>query len=55
MYNDIGMSRGAASLLIIGAYAEAGMPLIEIVRAMTINAAELLGRAADVGSVERGK
>jgi imidazolonepropionase-like amidohydrolase len=55
MYNDIGMSRGAASLLIFGAYAEAGMPPIEIVRAATINAAELLGRAADVGSVERGK
>ena len=31
------------------------MSPIEIVRAATINAAELLGRARDVGSVERGK
>jgi len=55
MYNDIGMSRGAASLLILGAYAEAGLPPVEIVRAITINAAELLGKAGDVGSLERGK
>lgn len=55
MYNDIGMSRGSASLLILGAYAEAGMSPIEIVRSATINAAELLGRARDVGSIERGK
>ena len=55
MYNAIGPSRGATSLLILGAYAEAGMSPIEIVRAATINAAELLGRARDVGSVERGK
>ena len=55
MYNAIGTSRGATSLLILGAYAEAGMSPIEIVRAATINAAEPLGRARDVGSVERGK
>jgi imidazolonepropionase-like amidohydrolase len=55
MYNDIGMSRGSASLLILGGYAEAGMPPIEIIRAATINAAELLGRERDLGSIERGK
>ena len=55
MYNDIGLSRGAASLLILGAYAEAGMPPIEIIRASTSNAAELLGMAKDVGALERGK
>lgn len=55
MYNDVGLSRGAASLLILGGYAEAGMTPIEIVRAATVNAAELLGRARDVGTLERGK
>ena len=55
MYNDIGLPRGEASLLILGAYAEAGMSPIEIIRATTINAAELLGRARDVGTLERGK
>jgi imidazolonepropionase-like amidohydrolase len=55
MYNDIGLSRGAASLLVLGGYAEAGMSPIEIIRAATINAADLLGRARDVGTLERGK
>jgi imidazolonepropionase-like amidohydrolase len=55
MYNDIGLSRGAASLLIVGAYVEAGMSPLEIIRAATLNAAELLGRNRDVGTLERGK
>jgi imidazolonepropionase-like amidohydrolase len=55
MYNNIGLSRGTASLLIFGAYAEAGMPPLEIIRAATVNAAELLGMSRDIGALERGK
>ena len=55
MYNNIGLSRGAASLLILGGYAEAGMAPLEIIRASTLNAAELLGMAKDVGTLEGGK
>jgi imidazolonepropionase-like amidohydrolase len=32
-----------------------GLPAIEAIRAATINAAELIGWAARVGSVEKGK
>jgi imidazolonepropionase-like amidohydrolase len=38
-----------------GAYAEAGKSPLEIVRGATVNAAELLGRDRDVGSLERDK
>jgi imidazolonepropionase-like amidohydrolase len=34
---------------------EAGMPALEILRAVTINAAEMLGWQDRVGALERGK
>jgi len=56
MYTDKpGLTRGQASLLIFDAYAEAGMPLLEIIRAATVNASELLGLPNDIGTLEAGK
>jgi imidazolonepropionase-like amidohydrolase len=49
-----GKTRGQASLAMMQAYAEAGLPPIEIIRAATINAADLLGRK-DLGSIEASK
>lgn len=48
-------NRGEASLLIYEAYAESGMSPVEIVRAATSNAAELLGLKDQVGTLESGK
>jgi imidazolonepropionase-like amidohydrolase len=51
-----GMTRGQTSLLIYRAYAEAGMTPLEIIRAATVNAADLLaGDRALFGSIEDGK
>jgi imidazolonepropionase-like amidohydrolase len=36
----------------LGAYADSGMPPIEIIRAATVNGAELLGLQATIGSIE---
>jgi imidazolonepropionase-like amidohydrolase len=49
-----GKTRGQASLAMLQAYAEAGMSPIEIIRAATMNAADLLGRK-DIGAIEAGK
>jgi imidazolonepropionase-like amidohydrolase len=49
-----GKTRGQASLGVVQAYKDSGMSAWEIVRAATVNAAELLGRT-DLGSVEAGK
>lgn len=55
-YAKPGMTRGQTSLLIYRAYAEAGMSPLEIVRAATVNAADLLaGDRALFGSIEKGK
>jgi imidazolonepropionase-like amidohydrolase len=55
-YNTPGKSRGQASLLMFRAYAAAGMTPLEIIRAATINAADLLaGNRALFGSIETGK
>jgi len=55
-YNIPGKTRGQASLLMFRAYAAAGMSTIEIIRAATVNAADLLaGDRALFGSVEAGK
>jgi imidazolonepropionase-like amidohydrolase len=54
-YRIPGKTRGQASLTMLGAYAESGMPPIEIIRAATVNAAELLGWQSRIGSVEAGK
>jgi len=50
-----GMTRGQASLLVYEAYAEAGMTPMEIIRAATRNAAELLGMQDRIGTLEAGK
>ena len=50
-----GMSRGQASLLVYEAYAEAGLTPMEIIRAATSDAADLLGMKAQIGTLEVGK
>jgi len=47
-------SRGEASLLPLRAYADDGLSGVEIVRAATTNAAELLGWSRRIGSLEAG-
>ena len=55
-YYDIpGMSRGQASHLMFRAYSDAGMSPLEIIRAATINGAELLGLERRIGTVEANK
>jgi imidazolonepropionase-like amidohydrolase len=51
-YRMPGKTRGQASLTMLGAYAESGMPPLEIIRAATVNGAELLGLQARIGSIE---
>ena len=53
-YNVPGRTRGEASLLTFRAYAESGLSGVEIVRAATINAAELLRWTSRVGTLEPG-
>jgi imidazolonepropionase-like amidohydrolase len=48
-------NRGQASLDTLSAYAEEGMTPVEIIRAATSNAAELLGWQDRIGSLEVGK
>lgn len=54
-YRMPGKTRGQASLTMLGAYAQSGMPPIEIIRATTVNAAELLGWQTRIGAIEAGK
>ena len=49
------MTRGQASLLVYEAYEEAGMTPMQIIRAATRNAAELLGMQDRIGTLEAGK
>lgn len=48
-------NRGQASLEVLAAYADEGMPPMEIIRAATRNAAELLGWQERIGTIEPGK
>jgi imidazolonepropionase-like amidohydrolase len=48
-------SRGSASLTPLESYAENGMPPIEVIRAATMNGADLLGMSRQLGSIEPGK
>jgi imidazolonepropionase-like amidohydrolase len=48
-------NRGQASLQMLEAYSDEGMAPIDIIRAATINAAELLGLLDRVGTLEVGK
>jgi imidazolonepropionase-like amidohydrolase len=50
-----GKTRGQASLDMLEAYSAAGMPAMDIIRAATSNAAELLGLQDRVGTLEPGK
>lgn len=55
-YAKPGMTRGQTSLLMFRAYSEAGMTPLEIIRAATINGANLLaGDRALFGAIEKGK
>jgi imidazolonepropionase-like amidohydrolase len=55
-YYDVpGSTRGQASLLTLQAYQEAGMSPLDVLRAATINAADLLGWSDRIGSIETGK
>lgn len=55
-YAEPGLTRGQTSKLMFRAYAEAGMPPLEIIRAATVNNADLLaGERALFGAIEAGK
>jgi imidazolonepropionase-like amidohydrolase len=55
-YAEPNMTRGQTSKLMFRAYSESGMTPLEIIRAATINNAELfLGERAPFGSIEAGK
>jgi imidazolonepropionase-like amidohydrolase len=50
-----GHTRGQASAMMFSALGKAGMPAIDIIRAVTTNAAEMLGWQDRVGTIEPGK
>ena len=52
---DAGVFRHGRNALEFGYMTEAGMPPLEAIRAATLNAAQLLGHAADLGAIEVGK
>jgi imidazolonepropionase-like amidohydrolase len=55
-YYDVpGRTRGQASLLPLEAYQNAGMSPIEVIRAATINAADLIGWGDRLGVIESGR
>lgn len=54
-YDAPGYTRGQASLLTLQAYQEAGMSPLDVLRAATINSADLLGFGDRIGSLEVGK
>ncbi|OON69448.1 metal-dependent hydrolase family protein [Hymenobacter sp. CRA2] len=53
-YQLPGKTRGQASLQMFRAYAAAGMKPLEIIRAATLNGAELLGLKTKIGALEPG-
>jgi imidazolonepropionase-like amidohydrolase len=54
MFNFDGLTRGGTAKLTARAYAEAGMPPLEILRSATARASELLGMKDDVGAIAPG-
>ncbi|MFP2924294.1 amidohydrolase family protein [Pyxidicoccus sp. 3LG] len=50
-----GRTRGEATVRYLSAYAEAGLPPVEVLRAATANAAELLRMQDRIGTLEAGK
>jgi imidazolonepropionase-like amidohydrolase len=53
-YLDLHMPQGSAAKHNLYAYAEAGMPPVEILQAATVNAARLLGRERQLGVIKKG-
>jgi imidazolonepropionase-like amidohydrolase len=53
-YLDLQMSQGEAAKHVLFAYAEAGMPFVDILRSASINAAKLLGWENKVGVIKPG-
>ena len=49
-----GKTRGQASATMFSALRDAGMPALDIIRAVTVNAAEMLGWQDRVGALEPG-
>jgi imidazolonepropionase-like amidohydrolase len=54
-YDAPGQSRGQSSLLTLRAYQEAGMSPLDVLRAATLNSADLLGLGDRIGAIEAGK
>jgi imidazolonepropionase-like amidohydrolase len=52
---DAGVYRHGQNALEFGYMTEAGMPALEAIRTATLNAADLLGDAANLGTLEAGK
>jgi imidazolonepropionase-like amidohydrolase len=50
-----GKTRGQTSTAILINLRQAGMPALDVIRAITVNAAEMLGWQDRVGSIEPGK
>jgi imidazolonepropionase-like amidohydrolase len=50
-----GKTRGQASINALVNLRDAGMPALEVIRAITVNAAEMLGREDRSGGIEPGK
>ena len=50
-----GKTRGQASVATIVHLRDAGMPPLDVIRAVTVNAAEMLGWADRIGTIEPGK
>jgi imidazolonepropionase-like amidohydrolase len=50
-----GKTRGQASMANLEALRSQGLPAVDVIRAATINAAELLGVSSKAGSIEAGK
>jgi imidazolonepropionase-like amidohydrolase len=50
-----GKTRGQTSTAILLNLRQAGMPALDVIRAITVNAAEMLGWQDRIGSIEPGK
>jgi imidazolonepropionase-like amidohydrolase len=56
MYYQLpGKTRGQASLTMLRAYAESGMTSMQVIKAATVNAAQLLGLQFRIGSIEANR
>ena len=56
MYYQLpGKTRGHASLMMLRAYVEAGMTNMQVIKAATANAAQLLGMQSRIGSIETNR